>query len=591
MGLFQRRHSADSNGRGAVAEAEAEAEVARAAAAEADAIEVETAPTATDEADLTEVETAPTATDEADLTEVETAPAVAAEADLTEVETAPTEAEEADSAEPATAGDVVADPAVATLPAEVAEQPVAQDVEDASSDVAGESTGSVSAPVPERPPFGLDEFPCLPLGAALWSDEIANVTNLSAVVPRMPNSLLVLTSAKARAAAVVTDGTIVDAVWVSAHEGLLGDDAAQALMKADEGTLTAYMSDDPRLAAVLPLLWRWPRIGPSLPTAWLHTDDLVAEMRTSRRTCALLVASADPGMALFNDGALVGAFTTAHPWPGKSIASLWNLLHTPGSRVTVIGDSGPAAAAEPTDDEPPAATAPRRPSRVTAARRAAAATAAAESATTPIVEEPTSVTVVEEPTAAMPVEEPEAAADHVLSVGAGVDEPSAPEAGGEATAELDADAGVSTPALVADVTPQAVSDDLLIAEVTESDAEVDEPLIAAFGEHSDGAEAAMEPTGMDSVEAREAGEFVAPRLDIDIDALRAELIGIAVTWLGADDAALVVSAIRSARAGVDDFVSTIAAIGAMEIPGHESAVVRAMGREMHFRASEVLCGV
>ena len=220
-----------------------------------------------------------------------------------------------------------------------------------------------------------------------------------------------------------------------------------------------------------------------------------------------------------------------------------------------------------------------------------AATAAAESATTPIVEEPTSVTVVEEPTAAMPVEEPEATADHELSVGAGVDEPSAPEAGGETTAELDADAGVSTPALVADVTPQAVSDDLLIAEVTESDAEVDEPLIAAFGEHSDGAEAAMEPTGMDSVEAREAGEFVAPRLDIDVDALRAELTGIAVTWLGADDAALVVSAIRSARAGVDDFVSTIAAIGAMEIPGHESAVVRAMGREMHFRASEVLCGV
>jgi hypothetical protein len=567
MGLFQRRHSAGSNGRGAVAEAEAEAEaeVAPAAEAEADSIEVETAPAVAAEADLTEVETAPTATDEADLTEVETAP---------------TEAEEADSAEPATAGDVVADPAVATLPAEVAEQPVAQDVEDASSDVAGESTGSVSAPVPERPPFGLDEFPCLPLGAALWSDEIANVTNLSAVVPRMPNSLLVLTSAKARAAAVVTDGTIVDAVWVSAHEGLLGDDAAQALMKADEGTLTAYMSDDPRLAAVLPLLWRWPRIGPSLPTAWLHTDDLVAEMRTSRRTCALLVASADPGMALFNDGALVGAFTTAHPWPGKSIASLWNLLHTPGSRVTVIGDSGPAAAAEPTDDEPPAVTAPRRPSRATAARRAAAATAAAASATTPIVEEPTSVTVVEEPvavtaveepTAAMPVEEPEATADH--------------------EAALDADAGVSTPELVADGIPQAVSDDLLIAEVTESDTKVDEPLIAAFGEHSDDAEAAMEPTDMERVEAREAGEFVAPRLDIDVDALRDELIGIAVTWLGADDAALVVSAIRSARGGVDDFVLTIAAIGAMDIPGHDRAVVRAMGREMHFRASEVLCGV
>jgi hypothetical protein len=314
-------------------------------------------------------------------------------------------------------------------------------------------------------------------------------------------------------------------------------------------------------------------------------------MRTSGRTCALLVASADPGVALFRSGSLVGAFTTAHPWPGKSIAALWNLLHSPGARVTVIGDAGPAATAEPTDDEPQAVTARRRPSRVTAARRAAAATAAEEPAAVTAVEEPAAAPIVEEPTAAMAVEEPEATADHEPSVGAGIDEPSVAEAGGETTAELDGDAAVSIPALVADETPQAVSDDLVIAEVTGSDAEVDEPPIAAFGEHSDGAEAAMEPTDMERVEAREASEFVAPRLDIDIDALRTELIEIAVTWLGSDDAALVVSAIRSARAGVDDFVSTIAAIGAMEIPGHERAVVRAMGREMHFRASEVLCGV
>jgi hypothetical protein len=579
MGLFQRRHSAGSNGRGAVAEAEAEAEVAPAAAEEADSTEVETTTAVAAETEPPEAETALTATDEADSAEVETASAVAADAEPPEVDPAPTAAEEVD-------------PAVATLPADAHEQPVAQDVEDAPSDVTGEQTTSPAAPVPERPPFGLDDFPCLPLGAALWSDEIANVFNLSAVVPRMPNSLVVLTSANARAAAVVTDGAIVDAVWVSADEGLLGDDAAEALMQAAEGTLTAYMSDDPRLAAVLPLLWRWPRLGPSFPTAWLHTDDLVAEMRTSRRTCALLVASADPGMALFNDGALVGAFTTAHPWPGKSIAALWNLLHTPGSRVTVIGDSGPAATAEPTDDdEPQAVTARRRPSRATAARRAAAVTAAEELATTPTVEEPVAAMAVEEPAAAPMVEDPPATADHELSLGAGIDEPSVAEPGGETTAALDADAAVSIPALVADETPQSVSDDLFTTELTGSDAEVDEPIIAAFGENGDGAEAAMEPTDMERVEAREAAEFVAPRLDIDIDALRTELIGIAVTWLGADDAALVVSAIRSARAGVDDFVSTIAAIGDMEIPGHERAVVRAMGREMHFRASEVLCGV
>jgi hypothetical protein len=558
MGLFQRRHSAGSNGRGAVAEAEAE--VAPAAPEEAESADLETSPTATDAADPVVVETAPTATDE-------TAPAVA------------------------------------TSPADEDERPVWLADEEAPAAVASEPTAS--APVPERPPFGLDEFPCLPLGAALWSDEIANVFNLSAVVPRMPNSLLVLTGANARAAAVVTDGTIVDAVWVSAVEGLLGSDAAQALMTADDGTLTAYMSDDPRLAAVLPMLWRWPRNGPSLPTAWLHTDDLVAEMRTSRRTCGLLFTSADPGIALFNNGELVGAFTTAHPWPGKSIAALWNLLHTPGSRVTVIGDSGPAAA-EPTDDEPQAVTAPRRPSRATAARRAAAATAVAEAVAVAAVEESEAAAAVEEPEAAAAVEEPVAvtAVEEPVAVtaveepvtGTAVEEPEAaaaveePEAAAaveepEAAAaveEPEATAAVQEPEAAAAVEePEAVGDDLV----------ADEPLTAAFGEHGDAAEAALEPTDMERVEAREAAEFVAPRLDIDVDALRTELIAIAETWLGAEDAALVVSAIRSARAGVDDFVSTIAAIGAMEIPGHERAVVRAMGREMHFRATEVLCGV
>ncbi|MFI5313601.1 MAG: hypothetical protein ACHQ06_05540 [Candidatus Dormibacteria bacterium] len=86
-------------------------------------------------------------------------------------------------------------------------------------------------------------------------------------------------------------------------------------------------------------------------------------------------------------------------------------------------------------------------------------------------------------------------------------------------------------------------------------------------------------------------EFVPTRVDIDIDGLRAELIGIADAWLGKDDVAPVATAIRNARPGVDDFVAAIQAISSLDIPGHENAVVRAMAREMHFRAAEVLCGV
>lgn len=100
-----------------------------------------------------------------------------------------------------------------------------------------------------------------------------------------------------------------------------------------------------------------------------------------------------------------------------------------------------------------------------------------------------------------------------------------------------------------------------------------------------------EPMEMELVAARAAAEFVAPRIDVDFESLRSELTEIAERWLGADDIAPVVAAIAAARPGVDDFVSAIAAVAAVEIPGHESAIVRAMAREMNYRASEVLCGV
>lgn len=92
--------------------------------------------------------------------------------------------------------------------------------------------------------------------------------------------------------------------------------------------------------------------------------------------------------------------------------------------------------------------------------------------------------------------------------------------------------------------------------------------------------------------ASEAIDFVPVRIDIDIDieVVRAALTDIAMVWLGAD-AAPVAEAIAVTRPGVDDFVSTIAAIGRMEIRGHGSPVIRAMSREMHYYAADTLCGV
>lgn len=132
-------------------------------------------------------------------------------------------------------------------------------------------------------------------------------------------------------------------------------------------------------------------------------------------------------------------------------------------------------------------------------------------------------------------------------------------------------------------------------DVAEPPVDVAEPAVDVSHDSS----AAPAATGDEELAAPPSGEqltssdaeFVPARVEVDIDGLRTELVGIADVWLGETDAAPVAAAIRAARPGVDDFVAAIQAIASMEIPGHENAVVRAMAREMHFRAAEVLCGV
>lgn len=84
--------------------------------------------------------------------------------------------------------------------------------------------------------------------------------------------------------------------------------------------------------------------------------------------------------------------------------------------------------------------------------------------------------------------------------------------------------------------------------------------------------------------------FVPMRIDVDIERLRAELVGVAVLWLGVAAAGPVVSALSAAQPGVDEFVSAIASIEHTDVPGLEASFVRAMAREMHYRAAQALCG-
>jgi len=326
-------------------------------------------------------------------------------------------------------------------------------------------------PVTEEPPFGLDDFPELSLGTPLWSELISKLVNFDMIVSHLRDTLLILSGRGCRAAALVADGEIVKAVWVTAWGGLVGEEAAQAMLRSSKGTITAHRLDDPSVATALLLLWPGAQVEASppvvedVPEAVMGAPELVDEA----------------------------------PEPDNE-----------ASAVTDDPEQAPVNAAPEYADEAAPSTAQ-----------------------------------------------------------------------GEAP----------------DITDDSESD--ISAEDTRASGEPDtEPAAvyltpdpAVFSIASLSPDLSPDPTEMELVEARAATEFVPPRIDVDIDSLRGELTEIAVRWLGADDSSAVAGAIAATRPGVDDFVSTIAAIAAMDIPGHESAIVRAMAREMNYRASEVLCGV
>jgi hypothetical protein len=431
-----------------------------------------------------------------------------------------------------------------------------------------------AAPISQLP-VGLNGFPLLPLGQALWSDDIANVVNLEAVVPHLPDSLLVLQGPTCQAAALISGGAIVDAIWVNGTGGLLGPDATRALISSTEGTLTSHRVADPRLVTALPMLWRAPRVGAGLPSAWMNAFDVMAEVRDSRRSCGLVVDSADPGAALFEAGELIAVYSAADRRPSTSTGTLRELLLSPGAVVTLISHPAEDAAdTEPSGDVAEAETVVVAPST----EETPVANVAADE---PDVQASAADTAVAAVAAATDVEAT-ATETEVVANGTETDvQPVAEDSDVERVTE-DSDA-------------EPAAEDTGIEEVDAEDINVEPaaakvpngPAVLTIAADED----VSEPTEMEWVEAREAQEFVPARLDIDVDALRSELAAIAVAWLGADAAEPALQAIAAARPGVDDFVATIAAIAAMSIPGHETAVVRAMAREMHYRATEVLTGV
>jgi hypothetical protein len=639
-------------------------------------------------------------------------------------------------------------------------------------------------------------FPLLPLGPVLWSDAMANVADLEAMVPLLPDCLLVLNLPEPQAAALVAEGAITDAVWMSGGHGLLGETAARALMDSREGKLTAYRIDDARMSAVLrtllgdpatlvvtdgeveaPAAAEGPAAAPDLePTTPADRPEGGGETIEAEATPTFDLDSAYVGAPDGENGTTAGAVDPPAPRPesrARAETSAWwssrpavtplpahprvdstfgpvGAIRSPLQvAVRVLATLGVYALSwqrrgnlelEAFDPDLPARKARSITSSVLAWLLAllitvagavlfastrqsihlplgrqltsteayyligglaclylivilpfnlAAATAnlcrirlvqhhvgisargraplgSARLMVIPVIgrlvllgleqrainsiwnaariaDAPVDVVVDTAPTVAGEQDTAisgatEAAAESVLSAAPEAADRVVEAAGADVTATENSDevAAIfsemqSQPEWMRIAAPKpedaapseapAIADGEVNAGTTVTD-KVDapalEPIAAAepelsvataepdesasvdstprsdpvwFNIPTPPADEVAEPAEADTVaDATEPQpDFVAPRLDIDIDGLRDGLNQIAVKWLGADDVAPVAAAIAAARPGVDDFVAAIAAIRAMDIPGRESPIVRAMAREMHYYATEVLC--
>src|ERR1022692_3057663 len=152
-------------------------------------------------------------------------------------------------------------------------------------------------------PFGLADFPLLPGGRPLWVEASPEEVHLADRLSELPPSILILTGAKLRAAAVVSGGDLIDAVWIDAADHARGETAGMALLGATKGSLAGYALDDPRVAESLTMLWRLPMAVSGVELSWLDPASMLGRSaRTasiacswSTHRCAALPCSAAAG--------------------------------------------------------------------------------------------------------------------------------------------------------------------------------------------------------------------------------------------------------------------------------------------------------
>jgi hypothetical protein len=196
--------------------------------------------------------------------------------------------------------------------------------------------------------FGLADFPLLPGGRPLWAETSPENVNLAERLAELPPSILILTGAKLRAAAVVSGGDLIDAVWIDDEDQARGEAAGMAILGATKGTLAGYALDDPRVAEALTMLWRLPVAVNGIEMSWLDPASMLAAFRADGLDRVLVIDAPVRGIALFSRGGLVAVYSETQRSAVASPERLRSLLSQARGRLTVMERKPrPVAAAAP----------------------------------------------------------------------------------------------------------------------------------------------------------------------------------------------------------------------------------------------------
>src|SRR5579863_8339207 len=185
-------------------------------------------------------------------------------------------------------------------------------------------------------PFGLAHFPLLPGGRPLWVEASPDEVHLADRLSELPPSILILTGAKLRAAAVVSGGDLIDAVWLDSDDHARGETAGMALLGATKGSLAGYALDDPRVAEALTMLWRLPVAVSGVELAWLDPASMLAAFRSDGLDRVLVIDAPVRGIALFSRGGLVAVYSETQRSAVASPERLRSLLSQARGRLTVM---------------------------------------------------------------------------------------------------------------------------------------------------------------------------------------------------------------------------------------------------------------